>query len=89
MGDTKFEVKTFIDFTNKTIMLEVRSCRIDREHLIANQLLDLQERAIREALMALGWTPPPEGFVARYRPELASPGPGALGDTSEKPGEGS
>lgn len=38
--------------------------RIDLAGSLATRVIDTQEKAIREALIALGWTPPPESRVA-------------------------
>jgi len=45
--DGNIEIKTFLDnsFNNSS-------------HLLSKQLIDLQDKAIRNALISLGWTPP-------------------------------
>jgi hypothetical protein len=50
----KYTVTPFVDFSKETIALDVTS----PSGQIAREVMNLKERAIREGLIALGWTPP-------------------------------
>lgn len=59
MSDTpRYTVRTFIDFETGLIRAETWYEAIDRHHLMATKLVATEEKAVRDALIALGWTPP-------------------------------
>lgn len=82
----KFVVRTFIDYDTGLIKAETWHERIDWQYAMATQTIATQEKAVREALIALGWTPPPEGWERPRATDTPAPGPEALRDTS--PGTG-
>lgn len=50
----KYTVTPFVDFTKETLGLDITL----PSGQIAREVMNLKERAIREGLIALGWTPP-------------------------------
>lgn len=50
----KYTVKPFVDFNKETLGLDITL----PDGQIAREVMNLKERAIREGLIALGWTPP-------------------------------
>ena len=55
----KYEVETLIK--DDTILQAVYSDFEGVRERLFSEILDLREAATREALIKLGWTPPPEG----------------------------
>jgi hypothetical protein len=50
----KYTVTPFVDFSKETLGLDITL----PSGQIAKEVMNLKERAIREGLIALGWTPP-------------------------------
>ena len=50
-----YSVTVHIDFASEKLEVELRRAT----ELLSRTIIDTRERAIREALMRLGWTPPP------------------------------
>jgi hypothetical protein len=54
--ETKIEIKTHINFDAKTIELD-SPYPFDTDRVV-REFLDTKEKAVKEALIKLGWTPP-------------------------------
>jgi hypothetical protein len=54
----KFRVKTHIDKINETIDIEESTRLNDLITDVVESRIDLKDKAVREALIKLGWTPP-------------------------------
>lgn len=50
----KYTVTPFIDFTNETLSIKIEL----PDQQIAREVVNLKEQAVRQGLIALGWTPP-------------------------------
>lgn len=61
MSDTEtkinFNMKPHVDFVSGEITIDVTQ---DAGRLISRQVLCTKERMVRQGLIALGWTPPPD-----------------------------
>lgn len=64
----KIDIKVVPEITGKTITID--TFLGDMTERIHRKVLDTEEKAIRESLIALGWTPPPDSRVESRRPSV-------------------
>lgn len=55
----RYEVKV-IPNNDKTIYMETASTMNGIRDVISREIMDTKDKRIKDALIALGWTPPPE-----------------------------
>lgn len=83
---TKYSVRTFIDYDTGLIRAETWYEAIDRHQLMATRIIQTEDRAVRDALIALGWKPPEKDWERPRATDTPAPAPDASRGTS--PGKG-
>lgn len=65
--DNSIRIET--TFTNEQIMQVVtgpeRDWRTNTREVISREVMNIKDAQVREALIRMGWTPPPEGIASR------------------------
>lgn len=54
----KFDLKVNLNAEDQIILMELNRIQNDTSETISRQILDLKEKAVKESLIKLGWTPP-------------------------------
>lgn len=66
MNDKKhvdYSLDVVTDFQNEKITLQLRKAT----EVLSRQIFDTREKALRDALIKLGWTPPPASYKVEVR----------------------